>query len=169
LTTQGSSKEAWPHITFTDKLTLHFNGEDIRVFHLPDGHTDADAYIYFTKSNVIHMGDTFFNGMFPAVYTEGGGNICHLITNLEQVLAEIPEDVKVIPGHGNLATKADLKYAVTMLKETTAAVDAGIRAGKSLEQLQKENILVKYSALGDGGAQTTEQYLAMLYKLLKDH
>lgn len=163
-----SSPDALPHITFGEKLTLRFNGEEILVFHLPNGHTDNDVFVYFTKSKVIHMGDTFFNGMFPAVYKEGGGNILQLIANLEKILKETPPDIKVIPGHGVLSTKTDLLNAVAMLKETTAIVDAAIKSGKSLKQLQEQNVLSKYSILGDGGAQTTDQYLSMLYKLLSE-
>jgi cyclase len=161
-----ASAAAYPAVTFSDTLTIHFNGEEILLFHLPDGHTDGDVYAYFKTSNVIHMGDTFFNGMFPGVYTEGGGDILHLITNLEQVLHSIPDNIKIIPGHGALAGKTDLRNYIAMLKETTAIVSAGIKAGKSLQQLQNGNVLQKYDALGQGGAQTTSQYLAMLYKLL---
>jgi cyclase len=158
--------DALPVVTFSDKLTIYFNGEEIDLFHLANGHTDSDVFVYFNNSKVIHMGDTFFYGMFPAVYKEGGGNVMQLIANLEKILGEIPADVKVIPGHGALASKTDLANYVAMLKETTGLVSAGIKAGKSLQQLQKENVLQKYSMLGDGGAQTTDQYLAMLYKLL---
>ncbi len=163
-----ASPEARPHVTITEKLTLHFNGEEILVFHLPNGHTDNDVFVYFTKSKVIHMGDTFFHGMFPAVYKEGGGNILQLITNLEKVLNDLPPDVKIIPGHGALATKTDLFNAVAMLKETTAIVNTAIKSGKSLKQLQEQHVLSKYNNLGDGGAQTTAKYLGMLYNLLSE-
>lgn len=163
-----ASPEAQPHVTLSEKLTLHFNGEEILVFHLPNGHTDNDVFVYFVKSKVIHMGDTFFHGMFPAVYKEGGGNILQLITNLEKVLKDLPPDIKIIPGHGALATKTDLFYAVAMLKETTTIVNTAINAGKSLKQLQEQNVLSKYNSLGDGGAQTTDEYLGMLYNLLSE-
>ena len=161
-----ASAAAYPALTFSDSLTLHFNGEEILLFHLPDGHTDGDVYVYFKTSNVIHMGDTFFNGMFPGVYKEGGGDILHLITNLELVLNIIPDNIKIIPGHGALAAKADLRNYIAMLKETTSIVSAGIKSGKTLEQLKQEKVLSKYDALGNGGAQTTDQYLAMVYKLI---
>lgn len=160
---------ALPVLTFSKKLTIHFNGEEVVLFHLPNGHTDNDVFAYFRSSKVIHMGDTFFNGMFPAVYKEGGGNILQLITNLEKVLVEIPADIKIIPGHGAIATKEDLLNYVVMLKETIELVSTGIKSNKSLQQLQKENVLSKYNKLGDGGAQTTDQYLEMLYKLLYNY
>ncbi|HMH23576.1 MAG TPA: hypothetical protein VK563_17440, partial [Puia sp.] len=111
-------------------------------------------------------GDTYFNGMFPAVYKEGGGDILQLIINLEKVLSDLPDGTRVIPGHGDLGTKADLLNYVVMLKETTSIVSAALRSGKTLQQLQQEKAFAKYDALGSGGAQTTDQYMAMLYKLL---
>ncbi len=155
-----------PQITFTDSLTLYFNDEEIRLIHLPNGHTDNDVVVYFTKSKVVHMGDMFFFKMFPAVYTKGGGDIKQLIINVEKVIHNIPADAKVVPGHGDLATADDLKNYLAMLKETTAAVEKAIKQNKSLEQIKKEKLLMKYDVLGAGGAQTTDQYTEMLYKLL---
>lgn len=163
---QWVTEKTFPQITFADSLNIQFNGEEVRIFHLPNGHTDCDAFIYFTQSGVIHMGDTYFNGMFPAVYTEGGGNITQMIKNLEKILARVPDNTKFIPGHGALATKAEFAEYVKMLKETTELVSQAMKAGKTLQQAQQQKILAKYDALGSGGAQTTGQYLEMLYKLL---
>jgi len=155
-----------PTVTFADRLTINFNGEEVQMIHFPNGHTDGDSIVYFTRSKVLHLGDMFFFEMFPAVYSEGGGNIRQLVRSLDQILVDIPADAKIVPGHGRLATMEDLKNYVAMLKETISIVDANIKHGKSLDQMQKEKVLAKYDALGAGGAQTTEQYLAMLYKLL---
>ncbi|NOT73881.1 MAG: MBL fold metallo-hydrolase [Cyclobacteriaceae bacterium] len=155
-----------PDITFTDRTSLYFNGEEIRLIHLPNGHTDSDAVIYFTKSKVLHMGDMFFFGMFPAVYTNGGGDIRQLIKNLEAIIKEADPASKVVPGHGDPASMQDFQNYVAMLKETTAIVEAALKKGKTLDQLTKEKVFAKYNALGEGGAQTTDQYLGMVYKLL---
>jgi cyclase len=160
------TEKSFPQILIADSLTINFNGEEVLLFHLPNGHTDNDVFVYFTKSGVIHMGDTFFKGMFPAVYKEGGGDILQMIANLENILARMPDHVKFIPGHGDLATKKEFRDYVSMLKETTELVGAAIKSGISLEQAQQRKILAKYDALGSGGAQSTDQYLAMLYKLL---
>ena len=164
--TPALSPHALPTITFSDSIIMHFNNEEIRLIHFPDGHTDNDVAVYFTKSKVVHMGDMFFFGMFPGVYKEGGGDIKHLVVNLEKVVKMIPADAKVVPGHGDLATVNDLKYYITMLKETIAIVEAGIKKGKTADQLVNEKVLTKYDALGSGGAQTTDQYTQMLFKLL---
>src|SRR5689334_7992569 len=95
---------ALPVITFEDKLSVHLNGEDIRAIHFPSGHTDTDVVIFFTKSNVVHMGDDFFNGIFPFIDTDGGGSVKGLIANLTKLLEQIPADAKIIPGHGKIAT-----------------------------------------------------------------
>jgi cyclase len=158
--------ELMPAVIIHDSLTIQFNNEEIKMIHFPNSHTDGDLAIYFTKSKVAHLGDLFFFGMFPAIYTEGGGNIIQLIRSLETILRSLPADAKIVPGHGELATMKDLADYITMLKETTEIVTSQAKQGKTLEQMQKENVLSKYTALGDGGAQTTQQYLAMLYKLL---
>jgi cyclase len=155
-----------PAVTFTDSININFNGEDVRMIHFANSHTDGDAIVYFTKSKVLHLGDMFFFEMFPAVYTEGGGNIQQLILSLEKIITLIPADALIVPGHGRLATMQDLKNYIAMLKETISIVETKIKEGKALEQIQKEKVLAKYDALGKGGAQTTDEYIAMLYKLL---
>ncbi|MEP6848053.1 MAG: MBL fold metallo-hydrolase [Acidobacteriota bacterium] len=155
-----------PAVTYSDRLTINFNGEEVQIVHFPNGHTDGDSVIYFTESKVLHLGDMFFFEMFPAVYAEGGGNIRQLVVNLDTIIADFPADAKVVPGHGNLATMQDLKNYVAMLKSSIAIVDSAMKQGKTLEQATAEKVLAKYDTLGSGGAQTTDQYLAMLYKLL---
>jgi glyoxylase-like metal-dependent hydrolase (beta-lactamase superfamily II) len=163
----------FPMVTFANEMSVRFNGEDIRIRHLPNGHTDSDAIVFFETSKVLHLGDMFFVGMFPAVYTEGGGDIRKLIASLDGVLATYPADTKVIPGHGDLSTMADLRNYVTMLKETVAAAEQGIRenktsdATKQAEAIKKDPRIQKYTKLGDGGGQTVDQFVAMLVKLLK--
>lgn len=155
-----------PSVTFADRITLNFNGEEIQMIHFPNSHTDGDSIVYFTKSKVLHLGDMFFFGMFPAVYTQGGGDIRQIVRSIEKIVADFPADTKVIPGHGDLATMQDIKNYLAMLKDTMGIVESGIKAGKPLDQMQKEKVLARYDALGSGGAQTTDQYLSMLYNLL---
>jgi cyclase len=163
---KDASPDLAPTILFSDSLTVNFNGEPIRMIHYPNGHTDGDAVIFFSRNHLLHLGDMFFFEMFPAVYTQGGGDIKQLIVNLDKILARFPADTKVVPGHGRLATMHDLTEYVKMLKETTGIVEAGIAAGKTLDEMKSKKLLAKYDALGSGGAQTTDQYLEMLYKLL---
>ncbi|MFY9826440.1 MAG: MBL fold metallo-hydrolase [Thermoanaerobaculia bacterium] len=125
-----------PVITYADAASVHFNGEEIKARHFPHGHTDGDSIIFFTKSNVVHMGDDFFNGLFPFIDTGNGGSVQGMTDAVAKVLAEVPADVKIIPGHGPLSDVAGLKKFHRMLVETLGVVRKGKAAGKTLEQLQ---------------------------------
>jgi len=157
---------ALPIITFDNRVSVHLNGEDIRGLHVPAGHTDGDTVVYFTDSKVVHMGDDFFNGMFPFIDLEGGGTVKGYLAATQKVLADLAADVKIIPGHGPLAAKADLVRYVDMLKETSAIVQKGIDQGKTVEQMQKEKVLAKYDSWG-GGFIKTDAFIAELYNGLK--
>jgi cyclase len=143
-------KEGWPVITLESSLALHFNGEDIKVMHFPKGHTDGDCVIFFTKANVVHMGDDFFVGRFPFVDLASGGDVEGLIKNIEQIIAQLSPDVKIIPGHGPLSTLDDLKTYHRMLVETVAAVRKGMAAGKSLDDLKKQGFAEEWKSWGTG-------------------
>lgn len=130
-----------PVITFGKDVTVHLNGEDIRALHIPAGHTDGDAVIFFPKSNVVHLGDDFVTYGFPFVDINSGGTVRGLISGLESLLPKLPADVKIIPGHGALSNLQDLKNYVQMLKETFAAVEKAKASGMSLEQMKAKKIL----------------------------
>ena len=99
-----ADKEALPIITFDHDVTVHLNGEDIRALYFPAGHTDGDSIIFFSKSNVVHMGDDFVTYGFPFIDVESGGSIDGMIDGVEKVIAQVPPDVKIIPGHGPIST-----------------------------------------------------------------
>ena len=139
-------KVALPIITFNNTATVHINGEDIRAVHFPHGHTDGDAVVWFTQSNVVHMGDDFFNGVFPFIDVDSGGSVKGLMKNLEEIIPQLNAQTKIIPGHGPLGTVDDLKKFLAMLKDSYAIVDKGVKQGKSLDQLKKENVLSKYDS-----------------------
>lgn len=139
-----ASDEALPVITFNDRLTVHLNGEEIRAVHFPHAHTDGDSVIFFQGSNVIHMGDLFFNGLFPFIDLDGGGSVNGLIRGIESILPKISAGAKIIPGHGPLATADDLREYLQMLRRTRASVAAGLHAGKSAEQMKEEKILAEW-------------------------
>jgi len=153
-------------VTFNDTLTIHLNGEDVRAVHTPHGHTDGDSVIWFTRSNVVHMGDQFFNGFFPFIDTENGGSVGGLITNIESVLATIPADAKVIPGHGPLSDKAGLQAFLDVLRNTRAAVNRGIVLGKSLDELKSEKVLEEWDAKWGQGFIKTNTWIETLHNEL---
>jgi glyoxylase-like metal-dependent hydrolase (beta-lactamase superfamily II) len=137
---------ALPVLTFNDGVTIHLNGEDIRALHLPHAHTDGDAVIFFSKSNVVHMGDLFFNGRFPFVDIDSGGSVSGVIDGVESVLPKLPAGAKVIAGHGPVGSVADLKAYAEGLRGMLSAVEAGLAAGKTPTQLKEEKVLDRWSS-----------------------
>jgi cyclase len=149
-TAKPAPNEALPVVTFDQSLSVHFNGEELRVMHYPHGHTDGDSIIFFTKSNVVHMGDDFFAGRFPFVDLSSGGSVEGLIKNVQDVIGKVPADVKIIPGHGPISTLEDLKKYHEMLTETTAIVRKGMASGKDVKALQGEGFPEKWKDWGTG-------------------
>jgi cyclase len=147
-------KEALPVITFNDRATVHLNGEDIRAIHFPNGHTDGDSVIFFPKSNVVHMGDDFVTYGFPFVDVHNGGSISGMIAGVEKVLTMVPEDVRIIPGHGAISTPTDVRKFVDMLKDTRALVAKAAADGKTADQMKSDHVLAKYEDLGKGFIKT---------------
>jgi cyclase len=145
-----ASKAALPVVTFDDKIVVHINGEDVRAIHFPKGHTDGDIVVFFPQANVVHMGDDFFSGMFPFVDLDSGGSVQGLIADIAQIIPMLAPDVKVIPGHGPLATLDDLKKFEDMLRGSVAAVAAAMKQGKSLDQMKQEKVLANYADWGKG-------------------
>src|SRR5919201_5808770 len=141
---QPVSGKALPVVTFDQGLSLWWTGEEIRAIHPGIGHTDGDSVIWFTKSNVVHMGDDYFNTGFPFVDLASGGSVVKLIASLDAILGQIPADAKVIPGHGPVSDVPGLRKYRAMLDEVVATVKKGRAAGKSAEQMQKENILAPW-------------------------
>jgi len=162
-TTPASPKEALPVITFNQSLSVHFNGEEIRVIHFPQGHTDGDSVIFFTKSNVVHMGDDFFSNRFPFVDLESGGSVQGLIKNIADIIPKLPPDVKLIPGHGPISTVDDLKAYHRMLVTTTDIVQQKMKAKKSLDQIKKEGLPEEWKSWGTGFIKT-DLWLEIVYR-----
>jgi cyclase len=158
---QPAAPEALPVITFDHTLSVHLNGEEVRALHYPKGHTDGDVVVFFPQSKVVHMGDTFITLGFPFVDVASGGSLLGLIENLDAVLAVLPDDVKVIPGHGTLSTKADLRKFTDVLRDCVERVRAARREGRTLAQMQQTNVLGEYDALGQGFIPTRD-FLALI-------
>jgi glyoxylase-like metal-dependent hydrolase (beta-lactamase superfamily II) len=160
--TNKMPKEGLPIVTFNDRAAVHFNGEEIRAIHFPNGHTDGDSVIFFTQSKVVHMGDDFVTYGFPFVDVASGGSVGGMIAGGEKVLSMVPDDVKIIPGHGPLSTPADLRKFVSMLKDTRQLVADGIKQGKTAAQLKEAHVLAKYEDLGKGFIKT-DAWIDLLY------
>ena len=130
-----------PIITFDKDITLHLNNNDILVTHVHNAHTDSDAMVYFPQDNVLHTGDTFFNGMFPYIDLKSGGSVAGDIEAGEKGLLLINKNTKIIPGHGKLANYQEYKDYLDMLKGIRDNVKKAIAAGKNREEVIKEERL----------------------------
>lgn len=161
-----SPKAALPIITFDEDVTVHLNGEDIRALHFPAGHTDGDAVIFFPKANVVHMGDDYVRYGYPFIDVASGGSIQGMIAACEKVAATMPSDVKVIPGHGALSNLTEMREYTQMLKDTTAAVQAAMKAGKSVQQMQQEKILAPWDKKYSGDFINGDAFILTIYNSL---
>ena len=164
-TTPASPKEALPVITFDQAVSVFFNGEEIKVIHFPKGHTDGDSVIFFTGSNVVHMGDDFFNGRFPVVDLEAGGDVEGMTKNVGDIISKLPAGVKIIPGHGSLSDTEGLKSFHRMLTETTEIVRKRMAAGKTLDQIKAEGLPDEWKSWGTGFI-NTNRWLELIYNSL---
>lgn len=148
--TPPSPPEALPVVTFEESVSVHFNGEEIELVHLPAGHTDGDSAIFFRGSNVAHLGDHYFAGRFPFVDLESGGSVEGMARNIGTVLGMIDEDTKIVPGHGPLSSKSDLETYHRMLVDTIDTVKTAKAAGRSLEEIQKAGFSDAWDDWGAG-------------------
>lgn len=135
----GTDAAGLPTATFQDRVRLFFNGDEIDVIHLPGGHTDGDAVVWFKNSKVIHMGDLLFNQRFPFVDTANGGTVRGLLRNLQRVLDMLPPDTKVIPGHGPFGGVPDIVATADMIRLSVAAVRKAVAAG-TVDELKESGI-----------------------------
>jgi len=130
-----SPDAALPVITFDSTATFHLNGQTIRAIHTPPAHTDGDSILIFEEANVAHLGDVFFNSMYPFIDISSGGSIRGIIAAVDRILPLLNDETKIIPGHGPLATLADLQKYRSMLMLVSARIQALIDEGKTKEQV----------------------------------
>ncbi|WP_298765408.1 MBL fold metallo-hydrolase [uncultured Polaribacter sp.] len=162
---QASPKEALPVITFSDNMMLHINNEDILVAHVHNAHTDGDAIIYFTSNNVIHMGDTYFQGKFPYIDLNSGGHINGVIASAEKVILLADDETKIIPGHGNVANRKQLIAYKNMLVDLKEKIQLEIDQGKTLAEVSKNNTITANYKLFNGWI-TEEKIRIAIYNSL---
>jgi glyoxylase-like metal-dependent hydrolase (beta-lactamase superfamily II) len=155
---------ALPVVTFTDAVTLHLNGDEIQGLHVPPAHTDGDSIVHFRKADVIHGGDTFFNGMYPFIDLSSGGSVQGVIAAADRMLAMAGEGTKIIPGHGPLATKADLKAYRDMLSTVWQRVSSQAKAGKTLEQVTASGPTADLDAKWGQGFLKGPQFVGIVFK-----
>ncbi|HEX5007545.1 MAG TPA: MBL fold metallo-hydrolase [Hyphomonadaceae bacterium] len=159
---------ALPVVTFTSGIDFHLNGQTIRAIRAPmPAHTDGDTFIYFVEADVLHTGDTYMKDRYPFVDTGSGGTQIGFIAAIKKALDIAKPTTKIIPGHGELATRADLEAALAMHEGARAAVEAQIKAGKTLEQAIAAKPLAQWTTRFGSQAGSDDAYVTVIYNELK--
>jgi len=164
--TKALPSNALPSVTFSDKLTVYAGGEAIRLVHFPHAHTDGDTVVFLDGPKVVHMGDMFFNSMFPFLDVANGGDIDNWVKQLDIILAALPADTKIIPGHGPLAGVAELKAFRGMLAASADLVRKQIKAGKTLDEIRAAGVPDSLAAWANGFMKAP-QWLELVYRSLE--
>ncbi len=157
---------ALPILTFSDEMTFHWNGDTIRAIHVAPAHTDGDTILYFQNANVIHMGDTFFNGFYPFIDVSSDGDIDGIIAAGYRALAIANEDTAIIPGHGPLSDAAGLAAWLEMLKVTRVNMQSLIDQGLSEDEAVAARPTAESDEQYGGGFMNPENYNRLLYQSL---
>ena len=162
-----SPKDALPIVTYANGVTVHLNGDDLRVIHVANAHTDGDSLIRWTKADVLHMGDTFWHGdTFPFIDLDSGGSIDGMIAAAEKGIELADANTKIVPGHGTVGTRADLAAFRDMLTDIRDKVAAGIKAGRALDQIKASKPTAKYG-MPDGYIKP-DRFVETVYVSLKN-
>ena len=162
-TRKAAPYDALPKVTFGDSVTLHLDGETVQVTHVPHAHTDGDAIIYFKESNIIHGGDIFVRYGLPFIDQPHGGSIDGMITGTDVILNLANDNTKIIPGHGDIATKKDVSDYKNMLVTIRSRIAEGIKQGKSLSEIIATDPTKEYKAGFDRSG-----FILLVYESLKN-
>ena len=165
-TVPAAPGRALPVITFSQEVSLHFNGDSARIVHLPHAHTDGDALVFFPKANVLHMGDVFFNGLYPFIDLESGGGIDGYLAGIEKGLSLADEHTQVVPGHGPLSDRGGLRAFGEMLKGFRDRIKRLKDQGKSLAEVQAAAPTAAFDEKLGGAFIRPEQLVSFIYNSL---
>jgi glyoxylase-like metal-dependent hydrolase (beta-lactamase superfamily II) len=159
--------KALPVITFADSVTFHWNNETLEVMHPKPAHTDGDAVIYFKNANVVHAGDLFFNGIYPFIDAGSGGSVEGVIAGADELLDRIDDNTKVIPGHGQMGNKTDLKAYRDMLAADHERMAKLIKEGKNIDEIVAAKPTADYDAKWGGGFLKPDQWVQIVYSVMQ--
>lgn len=162
-----SPAAALPVVTYSEEMHFHINGLDIHMIHAERAHTDGDTIIHFRDANILHMGDMFFNGMYPFIDLASGGTLDGLIAGCELAFALMDEDTKIMPGHGPLATRADFESYIDMLKGVRTTIGSRIEAGESKEDILAAEPLMPLDKQWGGGFIKTAGFTELVYEIIR--
>lgn len=164
----ASSKAALPEITFTEDIQFYSHDEQVSVIHMPNAHTDGDAIVHFPESNVIHMGDLYFQGTYPFIDIDAGGSIDGIIAGVEKTIALCDKETVLIPGHGRLSNRSELQDYLDMLTGVRDKIYKGIKYKVSLEQMIKTDYLESFTEEWGGGFIDSKTMILMVHSGLTE-
>jgi glyoxylase-like metal-dependent hydrolase (beta-lactamase superfamily II) len=150
-------------MTYSKDTAFHLNGEDVKVFHVKPGHTDGDSVVFYQNANVIHMGDLYFEGMYPYIGIYSGGSINGMIDVIHHVLPMMDESTKVVPGHGPLSNVTKLREYVSMLTEIRDKVNRLIKQGKTMEEVVAAKPTRAFDDKWGEGLLPPDRFAALVY------
>jgi len=159
---------ALPVVTFTDAVSFHWNGQEIRIFFVgQSAHTDGDSIVHFVGADVFHMGDTFFNGMYPFIDVSSGGRIDGMIAAADRVLKVASDKTRFIPGHGPVATKTDLQSYRDMLVTVRDRMATLVAEGKTGEEIVAAKPTADLDEKWGGGFMKPDVWVGIVYESMK--
>lgn len=162
-TIPAAPEGALPIVTFTDAVTFHLNGDELHAFHVENAHTDGDAIIHFRNANVVHMGDTYFAGMYPFIDLSAGGSIEGMIRAADIVLRLADAETRIIPGHGQLSNRGELRAYRDMLADVRDAVRREVAAGKSRDEVIAGRPTAAFDEVWDNGFIDGDRFAGIVY------
>ncbi len=162
----ASPPAALPVITFNDEAAFHLNGDEIRAIHVARAHTDGDVLVHFTKADVIHAGDTFFNGSYPFIDFDSGGSVDGLLACIDQILGMAGPATRIIPGHGPMSGRAELEAYRAMLSATTGRIRELVEQGLDAEAIVAQAPTADFDERWGGGFINGERYVRMIVRAL---
>lgn len=158
--------DALPTVTFSESLRFHFNGDEIRVVHVPRAHTDGDAMIHFVRADVLHTGDAFVSGMYPFIDGSSGGSLTGLISAVDRMLGVVGADTMVVPGHGPLSGRDELIAYRTMLVDVRDRLSAAIAEGRSRAEVVASRPTAHLDDVYGAGFMKPDRFVELAYDSL---
>ena len=153
-----------PVLTYSDSLTLHFNGEEIQIFHPAPAHTDGDSIIYFRKANVAHVGDIPASLRYPNIGVNDGGTVDGMMAAARQLMKVVKPDTKIVPGHlGPIVGFREIEQQLTMFAAVRDRIAAAIKAGKTEAEVVASKPTRDFDEGRMGGAITPDRFVSLVY------
>ncbi|HEU4564030.1 MAG TPA: MBL fold metallo-hydrolase [Gemmatimonadaceae bacterium] len=166
-TVPAAPASALPTLTFGRAMSLHVNGDDVELLHLPAAHTDGDVVVRWRKANVVHAGDIYFNREYPLIDLSTGGSLDGMIAAVDSILSVSDEHTRIIPGHGPLSNARELRAYRDMLDSVRTRLRKAIAAKHTVEQVVAAGLTKEWDAAWGGGFIKPDLFAAIAYESVR--